>query len=79
MGLSLPALLLIPQLCADLPQDAQCMWWLASPIMTLGNAGNPPWPLNRLVYLGAGIGLLAFSFSLAQREEPLLPQGLSDE
>lgn len=75
MGLSLLALLQIPQLCASVPEGELCPAWLASPVMSLAGAADPAWPLNRLVWLGLGIGLLALSFVLARREEPLLPQG----
>jgi hypothetical protein len=72
MGLSLIMLPLIPRGCAGNPAGTACAWWLASPIMTLGNAADAFWPLNRLTWLGAGLALLAISYILAQREEPLL-------
>jgi hypothetical protein len=72
MGMSLILLPLIPRGCAEDPAGTACAWWLASPIMTLGNATDAFWPLNRLTWLGAGLALLAISFILAQREEPLL-------
>jgi len=72
MGTSLIALPQIPSLCAGSAQDADCMWWLASPLMTMGNPQSALWPLNRLIWLGLGVVLFALSLKLAQREEPLL-------
>lgn len=46
--------------------------------MTLGNAADAFWPLNRLTWLGAGLALLATSLILAQREEPLLHEVLTE-
>jgi hypothetical protein len=72
MGVSLIALPQIPNLCALSAQGADCLWWLASPLMTMGNPQAALWPLNRLIWLGLGAVLLALSLKLAQREEPLL-------
>jgi hypothetical protein len=72
MGVSLIALPQIPRLCAGSAQGANCIWWLASPLMTMGNPQAALWPLNRLIWLGLGAVLFALSLKLAQREEPLL-------
>ena len=72
MGASLMLLPQIPRLCAANPPTAPCIWWLVSPLMTLGNPGDAYWPLNRLLWLFVGLGLLALSRSLTRREEPLL-------
>jgi hypothetical protein len=72
MGISLVALSQIPRGCASFPPGMSCPLWLASPLMTLGNPGDDFWPLNRIVWLGVGLLLLACSFQLARREEPLL-------
>jgi hypothetical protein len=72
MGVSLIALPQIPRVCAGSAQGADCMWWLASPLMTMGNPLTDLWPLNRLIWLGLGVLLIALSLKLAQREEPLL-------
>ncbi len=78
MGASLLALLAIPQMCAGTPNGEMCAWWLASPLMTLGGSSDPGWPLNRLAWLGLGLGLLAASFGLAQREEVLAHPGTGE-
>ncbi len=71
MGLSLMSLPQMPILCTGSPPGA-CIWWLANPLMTLGNPADAYWPLNRLLWLFLGAGLLALSFRLARREEALL-------
>lgn len=72
MCASLMLLTQIPRLCASNSPGEPCIWWLASPVMTLGSPDDVYWPLNRLVWLFVGLSLLALSRSLAQREEPLL-------
>lgn len=72
MGLSLMALTQIPRGCSNFPAGAACPWWLASPLMTIGNPQDTYWPLNRIVWLFSGLALIIFSLRLAQREEPLL-------
>jgi hypothetical protein len=69
LGAALVTLPTIPTLCSS---SSPCWWWLANPLMTLGNAGGQVWPLNRLVWLALGAGLLMLSLKLAQREEQLL-------
>jgi hypothetical protein len=77
MGASLMLLPLISRQCAarqcaaHAPQ-APCMYWLSSPMMTLANPGDLYWPLNRLLWLCVGLGLLALSLRLTQRKERLL-------
>jgi hypothetical protein len=71
-GASLLSPLQIQRLCAGRPEGTACAGWLACPTLTLANPLEPYWPLNRLLWLGLGFGLLAASLVLAQREEPLL-------
>jgi len=78
MGGSLMILAQIPLLCAGAAPGAPCAWWLASPMMTLGNPGEAYWPLNRIFWLFLGVGLLALSLRLARREEPLLHEVSSE-
>jgi hypothetical protein len=79
MGISLMLLPQIPRLCAANPPGVPCIGWLASPLMTLGSPGDAYWPLNRLVWLFLGIGLLALSQRLACREEPLLHEAAAEQ
>ena len=74
MGMSLMLLPQIPRLCAGNPPGAACAAWLASPIMTLGNAADTYWPLNRLLWLAVGAALLVLSLKLTRREEALLDE-----
>ena len=78
MGGSLMLMAQIPRLCASAEPDAPCIWWLASPMMTLANPTDIYWPLNRLFWLFLGAGLLALSLRLARREEPLLHEVSSE-
>ena len=72
MGVSVMLMSQIPRLCEGNLPGMPCIGWLASPMMTLGNPGDAYWPLNRLLWLGLGLALLALSLRLAQREEALL-------
>jgi hypothetical protein len=78
MGGSLVALSLIPRGCAGNASGEACAWWLASPVMTLGAAGDAFWPLNRLLWLGIGVGLLVVSIRLSKREEAVLQEVASE-
>jgi len=71
-GASLLSPLQIQRLCAGRLEGTACAGWLACPTLTLANPLEPYWPLNRLLWLGLGFGLLAASLFLARREEPLL-------
>lgn len=72
MGLSLMLLVQIPLLCNGNAPGEPCIWWLASPIMTLGSPADVYWPVNRLLWLGLGAVLIYLSLRLTRREEPLL-------
>jgi hypothetical protein len=72
IGASLLSPLQIQRLCAGRPEGTACAGWLPCPTLTLANPLEPYWPLNRLLWLGLGVGLLLASLFLAQREEPLL-------
>lgn len=74
-GASLLSPLQIQRLCAGHPAGTACAWWLACPTLTLASPLEPFWPHNRLLWLGLGVGLLAVSLVLAQREESLLGSG----
>lgn len=82
MGVSVILLSQIPRLCAANPPGASdgspCIGWLASPMMTLGASGDAYWRVNRLLWLGLGLALLALSLRLAQREEPLLHEASNE-
>lgn len=72
MGASVMLISQIPRLCEGNPPGSPCIGWLASPMMTLGSPGDAYWPVNRLLWLGLGLVLLALSLRLTQREEALL-------
>jgi hypothetical protein len=72
IGASLLSPLQIQRLCAGRPEGTACAGWLACPTLTFANPLEPYWPLNRLLWLALGVGLLAASLALARREEPLL-------
>ena len=74
-GASLLSPLQIQRLCAGRPAGTACAGWLACPTLTLANPLEPTWPLNRLLWLTLGFGLLVASLVLAKREEPLLGSG----
>jgi hypothetical protein len=78
MGTSLLVMAQIPRWCAGLDPTQPCILWLASPFMTLGNAGDAYWPINRIFWLLCGVILLAATLRLAQREEPLLHEVTSE-
>jgi hypothetical protein len=69
VGAALITLPRIPALCSSV---SPCWWWLANPLMTMGDAGDSIWPLNRLLWLALGAALLVASLKLAQREEQIL-------
>ena len=71
MGAGLISIPLLQSACQTVPSGQMCWWWLASPLMTCSVGTNTAWPLNRLFWLLLGLGLLALSFSMAQREETL--------
>lgn len=77
MGLSLILLPQIPRGCAENLSGNACAWWLVSPLMTLGDAQDAFWPLNRLLWFGLGTLLLVTSFLWVQREEQLLHESPS--
>ncbi len=70
MGGSLMLLPQVPRACAGNVSPDSAMW-LASPLMTLGRPDDGFWALNRVVWLGAGVGMVVLSLFLARREEVL--------
>jgi len=80
MGGNLMLLSQIPRLCSTTNNVGVsaanrglggCAWWLATPLMTLGNPVNGYWALNRILWLAVGVGLVVGSLFLARREEVL--------
>jgi hypothetical protein len=58
--------------CQGDPQRDHCYASLASPLMTMVYPVDPEWTINRLVWLGLGIGLITLSLILSRREEHLV-------
>jgi hypothetical protein len=71
LGWALSIIPYIRRVCAQAPSE-QCVAALVTPAMTLMRPLDRYWPLNRLIWLTAGLLLLAAGLVLTRREERLV-------
>lgn len=71
LGWTLLIMPYIGHVCAQMPSE-QCAVALVTPAMTLMRPLDRYWPLNRLIWLIAGLLLLAAGLALTSREERLV-------